>query len=51
MQAPPSVILSANGTRYRCGRCGTVLVIAEFGALRGFVIHCTSCDTYNEVPI
>ena len=51
MQAPPTVILTAGGTRYRCGHCGTVLVIAEFGALRGFLIHCNSCDSCNEVPI
>lgn len=51
MQAPPTVILTADGTRYRCGRCGTVLVIAEFGALRGFVVHCGVCDRYNEVPL
>jgi hypothetical protein len=51
MQAPPTVILTADGTRYRCGRCGTVLVIAEVGALKGFVIHCCRCDHYNEVPL
>jgi hypothetical protein len=51
MQAPPPVILAADGTRYRCGRCGTVLVIAEFGALRGFVVHCGNCGRYNEVPL
>ena len=51
MQAPPTVILTADGTRSRCGRCGTVLVIAEVGALKGFVIHCCRCDHYNEVPL
>ena len=51
MRAPPPVVLTAGGARYRCGRCGTVLAIAELGALKGFVIHCTSCDRYNEVPI
>ena len=30
MQAPPIIILNAAGTRYRCGRCGRVLLIAEF---------------------
>ena len=50
MQAPPTVILTAGGTRYRCGRCGTVLVIAEFGALRGFIIHCNSCDSAMKYP-
>jgi phage FluMu protein Com len=51
MRAPPTIIVTANGTRYRCGRCGRVLVIAEFGALRDFVIHCTSCKSYNVVSI
>ena len=51
MQAPPAVILSPNGTRYRCGRCGRILVIAEFGALKDFVVHCGACDHYNEVPL
>lgn len=51
MQAPPVVIVTEGGTRYRCGRCGTVLLIAEFGSLKGFVVRCLSCDGYNEVPI
>ncbi len=51
MQAPPTIIVTANGTRYRCGRCGRVLVVAEFGALKDFVIRCTSCDSYNVVSI
>jgi len=51
MQAPPPVILASNGTHYRCGRCGTVLAIAEIGALQDFVIHCRQCNRYNEVPL
>jgi hypothetical protein len=51
MRAPPPIILTAGGARYRCGKCGTVLAIAELGALKGFVIHCTACDRHNEVPI
>ena len=51
IETPPPVILAADGTRYRCGRCGRVLAIAEFGALRGFVIHCGNCGRYNEVPL
>ena len=39
MQAPPTVILSDDGARYRCGRCGRVLVIAEFGALKPGAIY------------
>jgi hypothetical protein len=51
MQAPPIVVVTEGGTRYRCGSCGTVLLIAEFGALKGFVVRCMSCDSYNEVSI
>jgi hypothetical protein len=51
MQAPPTLILAADGPRYRCGRCGTVLVIAELGALKGFTVHCSVCDRYNEAPL
>jgi hypothetical protein len=51
MQAPPTIVVTADGTRYRCGRCGRVLVIAEFGALKDFVIRCTSCHSYNVVSI
>jgi hypothetical protein len=51
IEAPPPVILTAEGTRYRCGRCGTVLVIAESGALKDFVVHCRRCDRYNQVPL
>ncbi len=51
MRAPPVIVVSEGGTRYRCGRCGKVLVIAEFGALKGFVIHCSACGRYNEVPL
>jgi DNA-directed RNA polymerase subunit RPC12/RpoP len=45
------VIMAAEGTRYRCGRCGNALVVAESGALKGFTIHCRRCDRYNEVPL
>jgi hypothetical protein len=51
MQAPPTLIVTADGTRYRCGRCGTVLALAEVGALKDLVIHCRECDRYNEVPL
>ncbi len=50
-EAPPALIVTAQGTRYRCGRCGTVLLIAEFGALKGFVVRCRKCNRYNEVTI
>jgi len=46
-----ALILTANGARHRCGHCGTVLAIAELGALKGFVIQCRRCDRYNEVQL
>ena len=51
LKAPPTVVLARRGARYRCGRCGTVLVIAEAGALKDFVIQCGACSRYNEVPM
>jgi hypothetical protein len=51
IEAPPTVILNSEGTRYRCGGCGGILVIAESGSLKGFVVHCRNCDRYNEVGL
>lgn len=51
VKAPPVVVLARRGACYRCGRCGTVLAIAEAGALKDFVIQCAACERYNEVPL
>lgn len=51
LQAPPLLVLSLDGTRYRCGRCGTVLLVARFGEANGFVVRCANCGRYNEVTI
>ena len=51
MQAPPVIVVTEGGTRYRCGCCGRILLIAEFGALKGFVVRCRSCESYNGVSI
>jgi hypothetical protein len=51
LQAPPTIILAADGPRYRCGSCGTVLAIAEIGALKGFAVHCGVCGRYNEASV
>ena len=50
MEAPPPLVISSDGARYRCGRCGVVLLVAELGALKDFVVRCRRCDRYNEVP-
>lgn len=51
LEAPPAVILSPDGARFRCGRCGAVLMVAPFGAAKGFVVHCAACDRYNSVSV
>lgn len=51
LQAPPTIILATDGPRYRCGRCGTVLAIAEIGTLKGFTVHCGVCGRYNEASL
>jgi hypothetical protein len=43
IQAPPPIAVSA------CGRCGTLLVIADTGQLHGLVVRCRECGSYNAV--
>jgi DNA-directed RNA polymerase subunit RPC12/RpoP len=51
MEAPPPIVISNDGARYRCGRCGSVLLIAELGSLKDFVVRCRRCNRCNEVPL
>lgn len=51
LQAPPVLVLEPGGTDYRCGRCGRILITAEFGTLKGAIVHCRNCDHYNEVTL
>ncbi len=44
LHAPPALILSPSGTRYRCDRRGRVLLVADFGKAVGCVVHCGSCS-------
>ena len=51
LRAPPVLIASYHSVDYTCGRCSTVLLHAEEGQVRGFLIHCTQCGTYNSLDI
>jgi DNA-directed RNA polymerase subunit RPC12/RpoP len=50
IQAPPPITVSAHTNHYLCGHCGTLLVIADEGDLRGLVVQCRDCGYYNQVP-
>jgi DNA-directed RNA polymerase subunit RPC12/RpoP len=48
LQAPPALRASEHSVDYTCGRCGAVLLHAEEGQVRGLVIECTECGSYNR---
>lgn len=36
---------------YICGKCGALLVRGAFrGQLQNIVLHCSKCDSYNNLP-
>jgi DNA-directed RNA polymerase subunit RPC12/RpoP len=49
LDAPPVLIASDHSVDYTCGRCSTILLHAEEDQVRGFLIRCTSCGTYNSM--
>jgi DNA-directed RNA polymerase subunit RPC12/RpoP len=51
LDAPPVLIASDHSLDYTCGRCSTVLLHAEVNQVRGFLIRCTKCGTYNSVDV
>jgi DNA-directed RNA polymerase subunit RPC12/RpoP len=51
LDAPPMLIASEHSVDYTCGRCSTILLHAEEGQVRGFLIRCTQCGTYNSMDI
>jgi DNA-directed RNA polymerase subunit RPC12/RpoP len=51
LDAPPVLIASDHSVDYACGRCSTILLHAEEGQVRGFLIRCTECGTYNIMDI
>lgn len=48
---PPVLIASDHSVDYTCGRCNTVLLHAEEGQVRGFLIRCTKCGSYNSMDM
>ena len=48
LDAPPVLVASDHSVDYACERCNTVLLHAEEGQVRGFLILCTKCGTYNS---
>ncbi len=47
LEAPPVLKASDNSVDYTCGHCGIVLLHAEVGQVRGLLIRCAACDSYN----
>jgi hypothetical protein len=51
LDAPPVLVASDHSVDYTCERCSTILLHAEEGQVRGFLIRCTKCATYNSLDI
>jgi DNA-directed RNA polymerase subunit RPC12/RpoP len=51
LDAPPVLVASDHSVDYTCGRCNTLLLQAEEGQVRGFLIRCTKCGTYNLTDV
>ena len=51
LDAPPVLVASDQSVDYACGRCSTILLHAEEGQVRGFLIRCTKCGSYNSMDI
>ena len=47
LTAPPVIKASEHSVDYTCGRCGTILLHAEEGQIRGVQLHCLNCGSYN----
>jgi predicted RNA-binding Zn-ribbon protein involved in translation (DUF1610 family) len=48
LDAPPVLVASEHSVDYACGHCGTVLLHAEEGQIRGVLHRCASCGSYNS---
>jgi DNA-directed RNA polymerase subunit RPC12/RpoP len=49
LDAPPVLVASDHSVDYACGRCSTILLHAEEDQVRGFLIRCTKCGSYNSM--
>jgi hypothetical protein len=47
LDAPPVLVASEHSVDYACGHCGTILLHAEEGQIRGVLLRCTNCGSYN----
>ncbi len=48
LDAPPVLKASDQSVDYTCGRCGTTLLHAEENQVRGVLLRCTNCGSYNS---
>ena len=48
LKAPPVLKASEHSADFICGRCAAVLLHADEGQVRGILIQCTSCGSYNS---
>jgi hypothetical protein len=47
VEAPPFLMASDQSADYTCAHCGTVLLQSKEGQVRGLLIHCSNCGSYN----
>ena len=48
LDAPPVLTASEHSVDYVCGRCGTILLHAEENQVRGVLLRCANCGSYNS---
>jgi hypothetical protein len=48
---PRSVSASPNDNQYHCGRCSTILLVAQPGQPDRIVIECRKCGALNKADI
>jgi hypothetical protein len=46
--AMPAAV-SSNGNHYVCGKCATLLAVADTGQLHHLVLECRECGALNEL--
>lgn len=47
MDAPPGLAASDRTVEYTCGRCKAILLHADETQVKGLIIRCTGCGSYN----
>ena len=51
LSAPPVLEASSHTVDYTCGYCDVVLLHAEEGQVRGLLIRCNHCGSYNATKV